>query len=570
MFAKHLTAESLLAETLALLVVIFAFEPSRRKINNFVSYKIFKLEYSTENLLAGMEKVLYTVGDMKVFLEKCLRIVLESVGINSGTVYFIKTGEHKTYFPVHQSLKENDWPATNAYPENAEKFLGRKPAPLLKGEIERRIPSPENAALIKEMSEINAEMAIPLLSDGRLFGILCFGEKASGKFYTPQDEEVFERLAHYLSLKVQNFLFYEQLEKVRIYQENLLENLPIGVIGTDASGVVTVVNKEAERITGLYRVNVESRHFKETLPEELRNILAYSIEKKKDLRHLRFKMKKDGVEISLDANSSVFSDRDGSLAGVQVIFSDVTHVKELEEGIQRAERFASLGIMAAGIAHEIKNPLVSIQTFANLLPEKFDDKEFRETFAVLTIKEVERINSLVEQILVFAKPRSSVFEDVDVAEVVKTTVMLMSTQFPNKKIKVTENYCTDKIVLKGDEGKLRQAFLNLFINSVQAVGSEGVINVDAGKNESSVKVTIRDNGCGIKRDVMDKIFEPFFTTKEKGTGLGLAIVARIVDEHKGVLKVESVEGKGTTVSMELPLHNEGDSENELYSFDNGK
>lgn len=570
LFARYLTSESLLAETIALLVVIFAFEPSRRKINDFVSFKIFKLEYSTENLLAGLEKVLYTVGDVKVFLKKCLRIVLESIGINSGRVYFVKPGEQKLYFSIFQSLKENGDVEKPVYPETMERFLGRTQAPLIKGEIERKIPNDENTALIREMGEINSEMAIPLISERKLFGILCFSEKASGKFYTPQDEEVFERLSHYLSLKVQNFLFYEQLEKVRIYQETLLENLPIGVIGTDANGNVTVLNKEAERITGLHRERIEHRHFNETLPEELRKILAYSIEKKKDLRHLQFRMEKDGTEMSLNANSSVFSDRDGNLAGIQIIFSDVTHMKELEEGMQRAEKFASLGIMAAGIAHEIKNPLVSIQTFANLLPEKYNDREFREMFSALTIKEVERINALVEQILVFAKPRKPVFNDVDVINVLKTTVILLSAQFPEKKIEIMENYCSDKIILKGDEGKLKQAFLNVFINSAQSLDKEGTIRVNMEKNDTGVTVKIKDDGCGIKQDVMNKIFEPFFTTKEKGTGLGLSIVTRIVDEHRGVLKVESVEGQGTTVSIELPLHNDGEDLNELYTFDNGK
>ncbi len=566
----HLPSNSPLPETLALLVVIFAFEPSRRRINDFVSHNIFKMEYSPENLLAGLENVLYTIGDMKMFLDRCLRMVLESVGIISGRVYFTRPGEERPYFSISQSLQELENSGETVYPSNVARVLSIKPVPLIKGEIERRIPNEENRAIIDEMEMLDAEMAIPLLSEQKLFGILCFGEKMSGKFYTPEDEEVFARLSRYLSLKVQNFMFYEQLEKVRIYQESLLENLPIGVVGTDAGGMVTVVNREAERIIGLGKERIERRHFNETLPEEIRRILAYSIEKKKSLMHMEFKMKRGDAEILLDANSSLFSDRQGNLSGAQVIFADVTHINELEEGIKRAEKFASLGIMAAGIAHEIKNPLVSIQTFAHLLPERYNDKEFREMFSSLTIKEVARINELIEQILVFAKPRSAVFADVNLIDILKTTVLLVSAQFPEKEIEIREDYCSGTLNLKGDEGKLKQAFLNVCINSAQSLNAKGRMEVSVSRDGNTAKVVIKDNGCGIREDVIGKIFEPFFTTREKGTGLGLSIVTRILDEHRGSIKVESEEGKGTSVFVELPLGNDGEHLNELYTDYNRK
>ncbi len=566
--SPYLTPESPLVETLALLIVIFAFEPSRRKINEFVNFRIFKMEYSTENLLAGMEKVLYTVGDVKIFLERCLRIVLESAGISSGRVYFIMQGEEKLYFSISQSLKETDDVREDVYPSNLQKFFVRRQVPLIKGEIERMIPTDENMELIREMEGIKAEMAIPLLSEQKLFGILCFGEKVSGRFYSPQDEEIFERLSYYLSLKVQNFLFYEQIERAKIYQETLLEHLPIGVIGIDAKGDVTVVNKEAERITGLDGKQIEQSHFSEVLPEEFIKIFSYSIENRKDMRHLQFEINKGDRGISLDANSSVFSDREGTLAGVQIIFADVTHIKELEEGIKRAERLSSLGIMAAGIAHEVKNPLVSIQTFANLLPERYNDREFREKFSVLTIKEVERINTLVEQILVFAKPKSSLLKEINLVDVLKATVIILSAQFPDKKIEIKEDYCSDRIIFEGDEDTLKQAFLNIFINSAQSLDTKGVINVKIDRDKELATVQIQDNGCGIKQEVISKIFEPFFTTKEKGTGLGLAIVSRIIDEHGGTVKIESVEGRGTTVTVEMPLHKSRDKLNELRTLDN--
>lgn len=566
----RLPVESILPDTLALLTIVFIFEPARRKINRFVNFRIFNLEYSPEDTLKGLERVLYTVGDIKVFLEKCLRVVLEGLGVKEGMIFFTPAERYGRPLVIFQSLQSSSIPVDYKYPATVEKVFREKPLPIIKGELERRIPEERNTVIIKEMEQIGAEIALPLMSDEKLLGILCFGEKLSGKFFSPEDEEVFSRLTYYLSLKVQNFLFYEQLERERIYQETLLENLPIGVIGTDAEGYINIVNREAEKITGLNKSEIEGRHFSEVLPEEIKKVLSYAIQNKKELRYLQFKMRKREKEIILNSNASLFYSKNGELTGAQIIFSDVTHLKELEEGIKRAERLASLGIMATGIAHEIKNPLVSIKTFAQLLQEKYNDKDFREQFASLAINEVDRINTLVEDILEFAKPRTLVWEDVDIKEVVKATIVLLLPQFPDKKIEIKENFCPEPVVIKGDAYRLKQALLNICINSAQAIEREGVIEIGVAKENEKAVIEIKDNGYGIKKEVLDKIFEPFFTTKAKGTGLGLSIVARIIDEHKGNIQIESEEGKGTKVCIKLPVEQKEDNQaDELFGNYNG-
>lgn len=566
----RLQGRSILPDTLALLVIIFLFGPLRKKIDHFVSFRIFNMEYLPEDVLKGLESVLYTVGDIKTFLEKCLKVVLESTGVKEGKVFFTPVEGYSRNFVISVYLQEQYPSHSDIYPETIEKVLRIKRSPLIKGELERRIPDEITVAIVEEMRKINAEIALPLVSDDRLLGILCFGEKVSGRFFTPEDEEVFSRLSYYLSLKVQNFLFYQEIERERIYQETLLENLPIGVIGTDSDGYINIVNREAERITGFDKENIERKHFREVLPEEIKKILSYSINNKKDLRYLQFRMKRDGKEISLSANASLFYDKDGNLLGAQVIFSDVTHLEELEEGIKRAERLASLGVMAAGIAHEIKNPLVSIKTFAQLLQEKYNDKDYRDQFSSLAIKEVDRINALVEDILVFAKPRGLVWGDVDIKEVLKATIILLLPQFPDKKIEIKEDFCDEPVIIVGDADRLKQAFLNICINSAQALDTGGTIEIRLRKNQDRIRIEIRDNGCGIKKEIVDKVFEPFFTTKVNGTGLGLSIVARIIDEHSGSIKIESVEGKGTDVFIELPVNQREKKTDELFTTYNGE
>jgi len=197
LFFYGLPAESILPETLALLVIVFVFEPLRNRINNFVNFKIFNLEYSPEDTLKGLERVLYTVGDIRIFLERCLKIVLEGVGVKEGKIFFTQTEGYGRHFVISQSLQGTPASEDYAYPVVLEKVFKERHTPLVKGELERRIPEEKNIAIIKEMQQLNAEMAIPLMSDNKLIGILCFGEKVSGKFFSPEDEEVFSRLSYY-------------------------------------------------------------------------------------------------------------------------------------------------------------------------------------------------------------------------------------------------------------------------------------------------------------------------------------------------------------------------------------
>ncbi len=560
LISSHLSSQSVLPDVLSLLVIIFAFEPSRRKINNFVKVGIFKQEYLPEDLLAGLEKVLYTVGNVKEFLKICLKIILKEIEINRGMVIFIKDERQKVDFYTEYSFDDSAGKQDNQqaieYPQAMSDYMKNSRHFLIKDEIERRIPIPEYSSIIGEMEALNIEVAIPLFDESKLFGILGFGEKLSGKLYTSEDEKIFLRLSYYISIKVRNFILYEQLERAKVYQDSLLANLPIGVIGIDQNREITVANREFEKITMLAGERLANMPFEEVLPEEIKNILSYTLKNREGVQNLQCHLKKNEAELSLVANSSIFFDREEKLFGAQVILSDVTRVKELEESVRRADRLASLGIMAAGIAHEIKNPLVSIKTFAQLIPDKYDDKEFRDTFSELTLKEVNRINNLIEQILLFSKPRAAVISNVNLVSLLKTTLLLISSQVKEKNIRVREAYPASEIVIKGDEEKLKQAFLNVFINSVEAEDSEGFIDLEVRKDNNIIKVEIKDNGCGIKKDIIDKIFEPFFTTKQKGTGLGLAIVIRIIEEHGGKIKVSSMEGKGTSVFIEIPENGE--------------
>jgi signal transduction histidine kinase len=269
------------------------------------------------------------------------------------------------------------------------------------------------------------------------------------------------------------------------------------------------------------------------------------------------------------ASSSIFHGQEGEMLGALVVLTDITALKRLELQIRRSDRLASLGTLSAGMAHEIKNPLVSIKTFAQLLPERYQDSDFRDTFSNLIGHEIDRIDSLVNQLLRFARPAKPVLEPMHVHEVLEKSLQLVGHRLYQKEIKLTRSWQADVDTIRADADQLEQVFLNFFLNAMDAMKRGGELSVAteihaasewvaaiSGTNGGShevLRVTIRDDGEGIRKEDIPHVFDPFFTTKDYGTGLGLSVVHGIIQEHGGQIEVESELRKGTAFHIMLPL-----------------
>ena len=217
-------------------------------------------------------------------------------------------------------------------------------------------------------------------------------------------------------------------------------------------------------------------------------------------------------------------------------------------------------ITAAGLAHEIRNPLVSIKTLAQLLPERYDDQEFRYRFTNIAINEIDRINNIVSNLLDFTKTSEPNFTLVDIQAVIDEVLALLSARFEECGILISRNYLAQVPAIYGDSAQLKQIFLNIFLNSHEAIQKGGRISVDLtiGKDGDEIEkiiIKITDTGSGIEKDTMQHVFEPFFTTKDKGTGLGLSICKRMISNHRGNIFLDSIDKQGTTVTVELPVNN---------------
>lgn len=233
-------------------------------------------------------------------------------------------------------------------------------------------------------------------------------------------------------------------------------------------------------------------------------------------------------------------------------------VKRSKSYIRRADRLASLGTLTAGLAHEIRNPLVAIKTLTQLLPDRLDDEEFREQFLKIASGEVDRISSLVKELLDFARPSSPKLEYEDVNAILDGMILLVSTETKKKQINILKNYATDLPPVQVDREQIKQVFLNVLLNAIQATPENGRITVKTRAftkpgGEAYAQIEFTDTGCGIPNEHLEEIFNPFFTTKNTGSGLGLSISHQIVQDHRGYIDVESFLGKGSSFFINLPV-----------------
>jgi signal transduction histidine kinase len=238
------------------------------------------------------------------------------------------------------------------------------------------------------------------------------------------------------------------------------------------------------------------------------------------------------------------------------LYEDLSNTKVQ---MQRADRLASLGTLTAGLAHEIRNPLVAIKTFTQLLPERFDDDEFRNHFLSVTAGEVDRISSLVTELLEFSRPSQPNLNKEDLNKIVEKMLLLVTTESHKKNLQVVKDFHDYLPPVVLDKEQLKQVFLNILLNAIDATPENGVVTVGTklmkrNGHQDCVQIIIHDTGKGIPHEDLDRIFTPFFTTKHQGSGLGLAISHQIVQEHNGTIEVESDENRGTSFFVTLPLN----------------
>jgi len=263
----------------------------------------------------------------------------------------------------------------------------------------------------------------------------------------------------------------------------------------------------------------------------------------------------DKLVVSL--NTSLIDEKEGR-SGIVIILTDLTEVRRLEEKIRQADKMASIGSMVSQLAHEIKNPLSSIRTFTELLPEKFQDEEFRERFFSLVSQEIKRIDSLITRMLNLGRVDTARHETVSIQEVIKDVLSSFNLQLKERNTIIKLTHHGAPALIRADPQSLKEAFSNILINSIQAMPQGGNIDIstrrkkDRRTGKALLEISITDEGGGIPKNYLNRIFDPFFTTKQQGSGLGLYICYQIIKTHQGEIRVRSNDS-GANFTILLPI-----------------
>jgi len=343
------------------------------------------------------------------------------------------------------------------------------------------------------------------------------------------------------------------LQDTSAFADEVVTSLPVGLIATDKNGKIAFYNSAAERITGLDLSKARGKDPEEILPNHfcgLKEALdrGESISEKEMVCEFA-----ENKIVPVSVSASKIINEEDRFVGQVLILRDLGEVRRLQNEIRRKEKLAAIGGLAAGVAHEIRNPLSSIKGLASYFKNKFEEDSDDKEAAGVMIQEVDRLNRVISELLEFARPTHLNLKPVDINELLEHSVRLIQQEAAMKGITIKLNLSQQLMTAEIDSDRLSQCLLNLYLNALQAMDNGGRLTIENSITEERlIKIEIKDTGPGINTRDLNQIFDPHFTTQTQGTGLGLAIVHKIIEAHKGEIKVRSISGQGTAFTIFIP------------------
>lgn len=434
-------------------------------------------------------------------------------------------------------------------------LLKRDHEPFTVDTLERMRSVPPVISARKEMMEMGVSTAVGSFAHQNLEVILLLYPKSNGAIYDVREQRALQLICDQMAVALENAKFYTEIQDGKIYNEILLDSLASGIVAVNESRIVTVFNQKAQSITRLPVANVLNESL-EKLPSALTRVIEKILAGGDGIRDYDTFIEDGEDRTPIRVSGSAFHGHTGKTLGALLVFSDMTLLRKMEERIRRTDRLSSIGTLSAGMAHEIRNPLVTIKTFTELLPVQYGNREFRDTFFDLVDQEVERIDAIVDRLLNFARPAKASLSPVYLHDIIENSIRLVEQQLLKSRIRLEKSLTAQRHLVLADAEQINQTLVNFFLNAIQAMEPGGTLNVETVQGKSAVCINVRDTGCGLTEEQKKHIFDPFFTTKETGVGLGLSVSHGIIQEHQGTIHVESEPGKGTVFHVELPLINE--------------
>jgi two-component system NtrC family sensor kinase len=412
------------------------------------------------------------------------------------------------------------------------------------------------------LEQLDLNYFIPCRIREHTVAVLGLGKTVDGDFLSSEDIELLFTIAGYLAIALDNAQLYSsleqkalQIERLKDFSENIVESLNVGVLAVDLDGAVESWNTQLERLIGVPRSEAVGRKLEEVLPPELlAEIAARSADERVSSLYKFHLRNRAGRNLVVNVSIAPLSGKSGERIGRLILLDDVTQRIRLEDQLFQNEKLTSLGLLAAGVAHEVNTPLAVISNYIQMLAKQLPTGDPRHQLIDKIVKQTFRASEIVNNLLNFSRTGAAEFAEVDLNSVVEETLSLVAHPFRTARVQVIRNLQTQLPAVLGSNNRLQQVFLNLFMNARDAMPSGGMLEVRTAGQNGSVEIEITDTGSGIPRENLHRIFDPFFTTKSsgRGTGLGLSVSYGIIKEHAGKIDVRSTPGKGTSFRLEFP------------------
>ncbi|MDE3166600.1 MAG: PAS domain S-box protein [Acidobacteriota bacterium] len=573
-----------------MLITAFLFQPIRNWIQERLDKRFYRDRYDYRRTLIEFARELASETDLDAMLNSVGERLLETLQIKHLVFFLAEEGVGGTSYRLKKAMGSNPRLNAAALEDLDLGFLHRDPAePYLFFERTRHQIDAVNRALPlsvrRTIADLDLTYYMPCKVRGRTIAFIGLSRTASGDYLSSIDLELLTTLAGYVAIAIENSSLYrslqrkvEEYERLKEFSENIVESINVGILAADLEDRVESWNSQIEQLTGIDREHAVGRRLGELFPAGLceqfdrvrgetgiHHIYKFALEPGAPAESVNGNGNGHGnghgngshgplPEKTLNIAIAPLVSKDSEQIGRLIIFDDITDRAELEQRLVQADKLSSIGLLAAGVAHEVNTPLAVISTYAQMLAKQVAEDSQKSLILEKIAKQTFRASEIVNSLLNFSRTSTTTFGPLSVNRVIQETLSLLEHQLEKSGIRVKSDLDPDLPQINGNAGKLQQVFLNLFLNARDAMGSGGSLEIRTWSDGSGARIEVADTGHGISQENLHRIYDPFFTTKpaRKGTGLGLSVTYGIIQEHGGSIEVSNRRGGGACFRVELP------------------
>ena len=552
----------LAGEIIAIVVAVFLFHPFRDWTQARLDRFFYRDRLNYRRTLMEFGRTLTSEVRLEPMMASVLDRLSQTLLVDRLSI-FLEDPESPGYFGLARAIGTK---ADEVASEPLDlSFLSPQRDALQRGYLFYESPRAarnESDSVRQTLERLGLSYFIPCRVRDHTVAVLGLGKTVDGDFLTTEDVELLFTMAGYVAVALDNAQLYSsleqkalQIERLKDFSENVIESLKVGVLAVDLDGRIESWNTQVEQLMGVPRQEAVNHSLEEVLPSDLAAEIAVHANQQRATGIYKFVLQNRGGQI-LVVNVSIapLFGKSGDQVGRLILLDDITQRTRLEEQLLQNEKLSSLGLLAAGVAHEVNTPLAVIANYVQILAKQLPEEDPRHKLIDKIVKQTFRASEIVNHLLNFSRTGGSEFREVDLNQVIEETLSLVSHPFRTAHVQVIPNLNAGIPKVFGSGNRLQQVFLNLFMNARDAMPSGGMLEVRSFATNGSVEVEVSDTGSGISRENLARIFDPFFTTKAtgRGTGLGLSVSYGIVKEHAGKIEVRSTPGRGTSFRLEFP------------------